>query len=276
MLMANLFQTFRDKFLSIFRKFLKRGKQNRFPVFYINGSQTLPPPLEPLEEEELLRKLDDNNEEAKKILVERNLRLVVYIAKKFENTGIDLEDLISIGTIGLMKAINTFNTGKNIKLATYASRCIENEILMQLRKTTKIKSEVSIDEPLNKDGDGNELLLSDILGTDGDITSKGIEDEVDKILLKSSIEKLTKKEKYIMELRFGIGENRKEKTQKEVADLMGISQSYISRLEKKIMKKMKKEIMSKTRIKLVSRFTDFVNIICTRKFRSCLNQVGYR
>lgn len=244
--MINLLQTLKEKFISIFQKYLKRGKQDRFPLFYINGSQTLPPPLEPLEEAELLQKLDLDNEEAKRILVERNLRLVVYIAKKFENTGIDLEDLISIGTIGLMKAINTFNTGKNIKLATYASRCIENEILMQLRKTTKIKTEVSIDEPLNKDGDGNELLLSDILGTDNDITSKGIEDEVDKILLKASIEKLTKREKYIMQLRFGIGSDQKEKTQKEVADLLGISQSYISRLEKKIMRKMKKDIMSKT------------------------------
>lgn len=244
--MTNLLQTLKEKVISIFKKYMDRGKQDRFPLFYINGSQTLPPPLEPMEEEELLRKLEFNNEEAKKILVERNLRLVVYIAKKFENTGIDLEDLISIGTIGLMKAINTFNTGKNIKLATYASRCIENEILMQLRKTTKIKSEVSIDEPLNKDGDGNELLLSDILGTDDDVTSKGIEDEVDKVLLKASIEKLTKREKYIMELRFGIGGDKKEKTQKEVADMMGISQSYISRLEKKIMRKMKKDIMSKT------------------------------
>ena len=244
--MTNLLQTLKEKIISIFEKFMNREKQDRFPIFYINGSQTLPPPLEPLEEDELLRKLELDNEEAKKILVERNLRLVVYIAKKFENTGIDLEDLISIGTIGLMKAINTFNTGKNIKLATYASRCIENEILMQLRKTTKIKSEVSIDEPLNKDGDGNELLLSDILGTDEDVTSKGLEDEVDKILLKASIEKLTKREKYIMELRFGIGSNSKEKTQKEVADMLGISQSYISRLEKKIMRKMKKDIMSKT------------------------------
>jgi len=244
--MNNLLLALKEKVISIFQKFLNRGKQDRFPVFYINGSQTLPPPLEPLEEAELLQKLDLNNEEAKKILVERNLRLVVYIAKKFENTGIDLEDLISIGTIGLMKAINTFKTGKNIKLATYASRCIENEILMQLRKTSKIKSEVSIDEPLNKDGDGNELLLSDILGTDSDITSKGIEDEVDKVLLKASIEKLTKREKYIMRLRFGIDGEQKEKTQKEVADLLGISQSYISRLEKKIMRKMKKDIMSKT------------------------------
>jgi RNA polymerase sporulation-specific sigma factor len=218
----------------------------KFPVFYIKGNQTLPPPLDIVEEEKLLQKLMLDDQEAKQILVERNLRLVVYIAKKFENTGIDFEDLISIGTIGLMKAINTFNVDKNIKLATYASRCIENEILMQLRRNTKIKNEVSIDEPLNKDGDGNELLLSDILGTDSDITSKAIEDEVDMNLLKIAIGKLNKREKYIMQLRFGIGTNEKEKTQKEVADMLGISQSYISRLEKKIMNKMKKEIMSKT------------------------------
>jgi len=199
-----------------------------------------------VEEEKLLQKLMLEDKEAKQILIERNLRLVVYIAKKFENTGIDFEDLISIGTIGLMKAINTFNVDKNIKLATYASRCIENEILMQLRRNTKIKNEISIDEPLNKDGDGNELLLSDILGTDNDITSKSLEDEVDKALLKVAISKLDKREKYIMQLRFGIDGNEKEKTQKEVADMLGISQSYISRLEKKIMKKMKKEIMSKT------------------------------
>ena len=232
--------------LRILSKYFDRERLEKFPCFYINGSQTLPPPLEALEEEEVLRKLALENEDAKQILVERNLRLVVYIAKKFENTGIDLEDLISIGTIGLMKAINTFNTDKNIKLATYASRCIENEILMQLRRNTKIKTEVSIDEPLNKDSDGNELLLSDILGTDEDVTSRRIEDEVDRKLLKLAIEKLTKREKEIMELRFGIGGLGKEKTQKEVADMMGISQSYISRLEKKIMRKMKKDIMSKT------------------------------
>ena len=241
----NVLQMFKDKILSIWKKYLGRDKNLKFPVFYINGSQTLPPPLEPLEEERILSNLE-NDENAKQILVERNLRLVVYIAKKFENTGMDLEDLISVGTIGLMKAINTFNTSKNIKLATYASRCIENEILMQLRRTTKIKSEVSIDEPLNKDGDGNELLLSDILGTDNDVTSKRIEDEVDRKLLRAAIEKLSMREKEIMELRFGIDLQGKEKTQKEVADLMGISQSYISRLEKKIMKKMKKDILSKT------------------------------
>ena len=173
------------------------------------------------------------------------MRLVVYIAKKFENTGVDLEDLISIGTIGLMKAINTFNNKKNIKLATYASRCIENEILMFLRRSNRLKGEISIDEPLNQDGDGNELLLSDLLGTDEDIVYKNLEDEVDKRLLKSAMEKLTDKEKNIMNLRFGMS-GHKEKTQKEVADMLGISQSYISRLEKKIMLKMRKDITSKT------------------------------
>lgn len=243
----NFWKKIKEKLGKALRKYFDREKLEKFPIFYINGSQTLPPPLSILEEEKLLQKLDENDEEAKKILVERNLRLVVYIARKFENTGMDLEDLISIGTIGLMKAINTFNTGKNIKLATYASRCIENEILMQLRRTSKLKSEVSIDEPLNKDSDGNELLLSDILGTEDNVTSKGIEDEVDKKLLQIAIEHLNKREKDIMQLRFGIGTSEgKEKTQKEVADMMGISQSYISRLEKKIMKKMKKEILSKT------------------------------
>ena len=242
----NFWQKFKSKIREVFKKYFSRERNTKFPIFYINGSQTLPPPLSLMEEEKLLKKLDENDEESKKILVERNLRLVVYIAKKFENTGMELEDLVSIGTIGLMKAINTFNTGKNIKLATYASRCIENEILMQLRRTSKLKSEVSIDEPLNKDSDGNELLLSDILGTDDNITSKRIEDEVDKKLLKIAIEHLNGREKDIMKLRFGIDGGYKEKTQKEVADMMGISQSYISRLEKKIMKKMKKEILSKT------------------------------
>ena len=236
---------FKSKVLKILGKYFFRDKFDKFPVFYIKGNQTLPPPLDPREEEKILKDLE-NNEEAKQILAQRNLRLVVYIAKKFENTGMDLEDLISVGTIGLMKAINTFNVGKNIKLATYASRCIENEILMQLRRTTKIKTEVSIDEPLNKDGDGNELLLSDILGTDGDITSKRIEDETDRKLLRAAIEKLSQREKEIMELRFGASLQGKEKTQKEVADMLGISQSYISRIEKKIMKKMKKDILSKT------------------------------
>ena len=188
------------------------------PIFYIAGSQTLPPPLSPEEEEELIHQLsEENNLEIRQKLVERNLRLVVYIAKKFENTGIGIEDLISIGTIGLMKGVNTFNSDKKIKLATYASRCIENEILMFLRKNNKIKGEISIDEPLNKDGDGNELLLSDILGTEPDITSRNLEDEVDKTLLKSSISKLNEREKDIMEMRFGFLTG-KEKTQKEVAD----------------------------------------------------------
>ena len=241
----DLLQNLKDRILEIYKKYFEREKIDKFPIFYIKGNQTLPPPLDPKEEEKILKNLE-NNEDAKQILAQRNLRLVVYIAKKFENTGMDLEDLISVGTIGLMKAINTFNSGKNIKLATYASRCIENEILMQLRKTTKIKTEVSIDEPLNKDGDGNELLLSDILGTDGDITSKRIEDETDRKLLKAAIERLTQKEKEIMELRFGSSLQGKEKTQKEVADMLGISQSYISRIEKKIMRKMKKDILSKT------------------------------
>lgn len=215
-------------------------------VFYVAGSQTLPPPLEPEEEEKLINKLDkEDNLKTKQTLVERNLRLVVYIAKKFENTGVGIEDLVSIGTIGLMKAINTFKASKNIKLATYASRCIENEILMFLRRSNKLKGEISIDEPLNQDGDGNELLLSDILGTDADIVSKGIEDEVDKKLLRICMNKLKPREKNIMELRFGFNTGN-EKTQKEVADMLGISQSYISRLEKKIISKMKKEIMSKT------------------------------
>ncbi len=214
-------------------------------IFYIGGNDNLPAPLDAKEEAEEIEKLSNGDDEAKKKLVEHNLRLVVYIAKKFENTGVGLEDLISIGTIGLMKAINTFNSNKNIKLATYSSRCIENEILMHLRRSNKLKSEISIDEPLNQDGDGNELLLSDILGTDDDITSRGIEDEVDKKLLKASISKLNNREKNIMELRFGF-KTGTEKTQKEVADMLGISQSYISRLEKKIINKMKKEILSKT------------------------------
>ena len=219
---------------------------NDSEIFYVAGSQTLPPPLEATEEERLINKLEkENSIEARQTLVERNLRLVVYIAKKFENTGVGIEDLVSIGTIGLMKSINTFKASKNIKLATYASRCIENEILMFLRRSNKLKSEISIDEPLNQDGDGNELLLSDILGTDADVVSKGIEDEVDKKLLRICMEKLNPREKNIMELRFGF-KTGNEKTQKEVADMLGISQSYISRLEKKIISKMKKEILSKT------------------------------
>ena len=245
----NILQMLKESISTIYAKYLNKEEMEFLPIYYIGGSQTLPPPLSPEEEEELLIILNDKNPEVikqtRQSLVERNLRLVVYIAKKFENTGVGIEDLISIGTIGLMKAINTFNTDKNIKLATYASRCIENEILMYLRRNNKIKGEISIDEPLNQDGDGNELLLSDILGTDPDITSRGLEDEVDKRLLKASIDKLSGREKNIMELRFGFISGN-EKTQKEVADMLGISQSYISRLEKKIIGKMKKEIMSKT------------------------------
>lgn len=214
-------------------------------IFYVGGSDNLPAPLSSKEEEEAIKKLDKGDDDARKLLVEHNLRLVVYIAKKFENTGVGIEDLVSIGTIGLMKAINTFNSEKKIKLATYASRCIENEILMYLRRSNRLKSEISIDEPLNQDGDGNELLLSDILGTEEDITSRRLEDEVDQKLLKASISKLNKREKDIMELRFGFITGN-EKIQKEVADMLGISQSYISRLEKKIIGKMKKEILSKT------------------------------
>ena len=208
-----------DNINTICAKYINEDNEIEYlPIFYIAGSQTLPPPLSPEEEEEYIKKLsEEDNLEARQTLVERNLRLVVYIAKKFENTGIGIEDLISIGTIGLMKGVNTFNSDKNIKLATYASRCIENEILMFLRKSNKIKGEISIDEPLNKDGDGNELLLSDILGTDPDITSRGLEDEVDKTLLRASILKLNDREKNIMEMRFGF-KTGKEKTQKEVAD----------------------------------------------------------
>ena len=243
----NLIEKLKNSINIIYAKYINQNEEiEKLPIFYIGGSQTLPPPLEPKEEAEVLKRLEKNDNEARKILVERNLRLVVYIAKKFENTGIGIEDLISIGTIGLMKGVNTFNTDKKIKLATYASRCIENEILMYLRRNNKIRSEVSIDEPLNQDGDGNELLLSDILGTESDVTSRRIEDEIDKKLLREAIEKLNKKEKNIMELRFGFSGTGDEKTQKEVADMLGISQSYISRLEKKIIGKMKKDIVSKT------------------------------
>ena len=222
-----------------------KSKNQYEGIFYVGGSDDLPAPLEGEEEWEAIERLSKGDKEARQLLVEHNLRLVVYLAKKFENTGVGIEDLVSIGTIGLMKAINTFKPDKKIKLATYASRCIENEILMYLRRNTKIKSEISIDEPLNKDVDGNELLLSDILGTDGDTTSQRIEDEVDRKLLKASIVRLNNREKTIMELRFGFNTG-KEKTQKEVADMLGISQSYISRLEKKIINRMKKEILSKT------------------------------
>jgi RNA polymerase sporulation-specific sigma factor len=210
-------------------------------VHYIGGAEALPPPLSSDEESYLLSKLESSDFGVKTVLIERNLRLVVYIARKFENTGVGVEDLVSIGTIGLIKAINTFNPSKNIKLATYASRCIENEILMYLRRNNKLKTEISIDEPLNIDWDGNELLLSDILGTDNDIIHRCIEDEVEKELLNTAMKKLSFREKKIMELRFGLS-NGVEKTQKEVADMLGISQSYISRLEKRIISRLKKEI----------------------------------
>ena len=214
-------------------------------VHYIGGSEVLPPPLEVEKENEVISDLGTEYEdEAKSILIEHNLRLVVYIAKKFDNTGVGVEDLISIGTIGLIKSINTFNPEKNIKLATYASRCIENEILMYLRRNNKTKLEVSIDEPLNVDWDGNELLLSDILGTDEDVIYKDLENEVERKLLIKAISRLSEREQMIIRLRFGLGNKEgKELTQKEVAEMLGISQSYISRLEKKIMRRLKKEMM---------------------------------
>jgi RNA polymerase sporulation-specific sigma factor len=209
-------------------------------IFYIGGSDTLPPPLTQEEEREAIRRLKESNE-AKTMLIEHNLRLVVYLAKKFESTGINVEDLISIGTIGLIKAVNTYKAEKNIKLATYASKCIENEILMHLRRVGKTKTEISFDEPLNIDWDGNELLLSDILGTEEDVVFRNMENEVDLCLLNDSIRKLNKREYMIMKLRFGL-DNSKSFTQKEVADILGISQSYISRLEKKILNRLKKDI----------------------------------
>ena len=214
-------------------------------IHYIGGTEILPPPLESSQEKEMISRLGtENDENAKKTLIEHNLRLVVYIAKKFDNTGVGVEDLISIGTIGLIKAINTFNPTKKIKLATYASRCIENEILMYLRRNSKTKLEVSIDEPLNVDWDGNELLLSDILGTDEDTIYRDLENEVERKLLIRALNKLSNREKLIVKMRFGLDNPEgREKTQKEVADLLGISQSYISRLEKKIMQRLKREMV---------------------------------
>ncbi len=229
--------------IKVYLKVKNVFEEEKKKVFYIGGSEILPKPLEKDEEAEVIALLNtDRVEEAKKILIERNLRLVVYIARKFENTGINVEDLISIGSIGLIKAINTFKPDKNIKLATYASRCIENEILMYLRKTSKLKFQVSIDEPLNVDWEGNELLLSDILGTEEDIIYKSIEEKVEKELLNEALQKVSPREKKIMELRYGINRGGFELTQKEVADLLGISQSYISRLEKRIVVRLKKEI----------------------------------
>ncbi len=243
MLKISMSNRFQFRVMSEFKGLFCSHK--RGGIHYIGGAEILPAPFTSEEEKEVLEKLGGTqDQEARSRLIEHNLRLVVYIAKKFDNTGIGVEDLISIGTIGLIKAINTFNPLKNIKLATYASRCIENEILMYLRRNNKIRYEVSIDEPLNVDWDGNELLLSDILGTDENIISKDLEDEVDKRLLRMALEKLNDRERDIIELRFGINRSDgRERTQKEVADLMGISQSYISRLEKKIMKRLKKEIL---------------------------------
>lgn len=225
----------------VLRWLVSRGLVKPRPIYYVGSSETLPPPLTGEEEAHLLTRLSDGDDSVKNTLIERNLRLVVYIARKFDNTGIWVEDLVSIGTIGLIKAVKTFDPSKKIKLATYASKCIENEILMYLRRSARTRSEVSFDEPLNKDWEGNELLLSDVMGTDNDVTYRGLEEEVDRILLRKAMTKLNGREKRIMELRFGLTDGR-ERTQKEVADLLGISQSYISRLEKRIFKRLKKEI----------------------------------
>ena len=218
------------------------GLLARRGVFYIGGSDTLPPPLEREEEAALIARMNAGDESVRRTLIERNLRLVAYLARRFENTGVNLEDLISIGTIGLIKAVNTYRSDRNIKLATYASRCIENEILMHLRKIAPQRAEVSFDEPLNTDWDGNELLLSDLLGTDEDMILKPLEDDADRQMLSRAVDALAPREKRIITLRFGLG-GREEKTQKEVADLMGISQSYISRLEKRIIARLRKEII---------------------------------
>ncbi|ADI27404.1 RNA polymerase sporulation sigma factor SigE [Geobacillus thermoleovorans] len=228
------------RFMYWLYKFLAKLGLKADEIYYIGGSEALPPPLTKEEEEQLIARLAAGDDTARSLLIERNLRLVVYIARKFENTGIHIEDLISIGTIGLIKAVNTFNPEKKIKLATYASRCIENEILMYLRRNNKVRAEVSFDEPLNIDWDGNELLLSDVLGTEDDVITKDLEADVDRRLLLNALRQLSDREKQIMELRFGLS-GGEEKTQKDVADLLGISQSYISRLEKRIIKRLRKE-----------------------------------
>lgn len=228
--------------MKILKKFIERFmKLISGEVNYINGSDTLPPPLTKKEETEVFERLEKNDPSAREMLIVHNLRLVVYIAKKFESTGVGVEDLVSIGTIGLIKSVNTFRPNKNIKLATYASRCIENEILMYLRKSVQYKNELSIDEPLNIDYDGNELLLSDIIGTDDDIVNRGIESEAEREMLREAVSSLGRREREIMEMRFGLVDG-KEKTQKEVAELIGISQSYISRLEKKIIHKLRLQL----------------------------------
>ena len=226
--------------LLVLKKLVKMFSLSENILHFIGGGEVLPQPFSPDEENEMISKLADGEKDIRDRLIEHNLRLVVYIARRFENTGVDLDDLVSVGTIGLIKAVNSFNADKNIKLATYASRCIENEILMHLRRTVKIKSEVSFEEPLNTDWEGNELMLSDVMGTDGDIVYKKIENGVESELLGVALTKLNDREREIMELRYGLG-GEEEKTQKEVADMMGISQSYISRLEKKIIGRLKKE-----------------------------------
>lgn len=234
----NFINSIKNIIISFYRCMSSKGSQG---VYYINGSETLPPPLSREEEEKVFSMLETKPSEARNLLIVHNLRLVVYIARKFESTGIGIEDLISIGTIGLIKAVNTFCPNKNIKLATYASRCIENEILMFLRKTSQTRTEISIDEPLNIDWDGNELLLSDILGTEEDTVNSGIENAAERQLLRDAVSGLPPREREIMEMRFGLISGR-ELTQKETADIIGISQSYISRLEKKIIRKLKKEL----------------------------------
>lgn len=239
--MARVLSGFRVRGRIMLLRLLQRLGVSLYPALYVGGAEALPPPLSRDEEGLLLERLRGGDRDVRSTLIERNLRLVVYIARKFENTGIGIEDLVSIGTIGLIKAVNTFDPEKRIKLATYASRCIENEILMYLRRSHRLRAEVSFDEPLNIDWDGNELLLSDVLGTEGDIIYRGIEEEVDRELLRHAMDALSGRERQIMELRFGLrdGEGR---TQKEVADLLGISQSYISRLEKRIIRRLRREI----------------------------------
>ena len=238
----NLIEKLKNSISTIYAKYINQNEEiEALPIFYIGGSQTLPPPLTPEEEQEILDRIEKGEKEARKVLVERNLRLVVYIAKKFENTGVGLEDLISIGTIGLMKGVNTFKVDKKIKLATYASRCIENEILMHLRKVNNMKSEMSFDEPLSIDWDGNELTLRDVLGTDPNDVFEEIEYDDEKRLLRQTVDALPEKEKNLMVLRFGLG-GGECLTQKQLADKMGISQSYISRLEKRILEKIKNEL----------------------------------
>ena len=230
----------------LFKRLMEKLTADRIgTIYYIGGSDVLPPPLKGDQEQQALEQLEQGSEEAKQLLIERNLRLVVFISRRFENTGVNIEDLISIGTIGLIKGINTYRRDRNIKLATYASRCIENEILMYIRKTANQKNEVSLDEPINMDYDGNELLLSDILGTDEDMILRPMEDDVDLCLLRQAVSQLPKREREIVEMRFGLN-NQKELTQKEVAEKMQISQSYISRLEKRIMLKLRKEILRQT------------------------------